>query len=64
MQQDFHFRKSSFSSEAVECVEIATNIPDIVAIRDSKAPEGPILRVSSAPWDVFRQALTRGAFDR
>ncbi|MFD7237058.1 DUF397 domain-containing protein [Streptomyces syringium] len=64
MRQNFHFRKSSFSSEAVECVEIATNIPDIVAIRDSKAPEGPVIQLSPAPWDTFRDALVAGAFNR
>ncbi|GGR03971.1 DUF397 domain-containing protein [Streptomyces netropsis] len=64
MQSVFRFRKSSFSNPEVECVEIATNIPDIVAIRDSKIPEGPIIRLAPTPWNAFREALVTGAFNR
>ncbi|MFI1253681.1 DUF397 domain-containing protein [Streptomyces netropsis] len=64
MQSFFRFRKSSFSNPEVECVEIATNVPDIVAIRDAKSPEGPILHFSPGPWDVFREALVTGAVRR
>ncbi|MET9648127.1 DUF397 domain-containing protein [Streptomyces syringium] len=64
MQSVFRFRKSSHSNPEVECVEIATNVADVVAIRDSKVPEGPAIRLSPAPWDTFRAALVTGAFDR
>lgn len=64
MQSVFRFHKSSYSNPEVECVEIATNVPDVVAIRDSKIPNGPIIRVSPAPWDAFREALTTGTFKR
>ncbi|MBP2402762.1 DUF397 domain-containing protein [Streptomyces syringium] len=37
-QSSIRFRKSSFSDPNHECVEIATNVPAIVAIRDSKSP--------------------------
>ncbi|MGX8905972.1 DUF397 domain-containing protein [Streptomyces netropsis] len=64
MKTRFQFRKSSFSDPNHECVEIATNIPGIVAIRDSKSPHGPVIRFSPAPWDTFRDALVAGAFNR
>ncbi|WP_371659811.1 DUF397 domain-containing protein [Streptomyces sp. NBC_00280] len=39
---DFEYRKSSYSNDdAAECVEIATNIPATIAIRDSKTPLRP-----------------------
>ncbi|MEU2513138.1 DUF397 domain-containing protein [Streptomyces syringium] len=63
MLHGFQFRKSRFSNAECECVEIATNVPDVVAIRDSKIPNGPIIRVSSAPWDAFREALVTGTFN-
>ncbi|MDX3224454.1 DUF397 domain-containing protein [Streptomyces sp. ME19-01-6] len=42
------------------CVEVATNAPDTVAIRDSKHPEGPILGVPPAAWAAFRAAVADG----
>ncbi|ADI06822.1 hypothetical protein SBI_03701 [Streptomyces bingchenggensis BCW-1] len=53
------FRKSSYSNGDHECVEVATNHPDTVAIRDSKHPEGPILRVAPAAWTAFREAVVQ-----
>ena len=54
---DFTYRKSSYSDPEHECVEVATNVPDTVAIRDSKDPDGPILRLTTAAWADFRAAL-------
>ncbi|QLH24228.1 DUF397 domain-containing protein [Streptomyces sp. Rer75] len=56
----FVFRKSSHSNPFDECVEVATNMPDAVAIRDSKHPGGPILRLAPAAWADFRDALVGG----
>lgn len=55
---DFQYRKSSYSDPERECVEIATNVPATVAIRDSKNPTGPALRLRSTAWTVF-QAMVR-----
>lgn len=41
----FEYRKSSYSNDKAECVEIATNIPTTVSIRDSKNPNGPSLQL-------------------
>lgn len=56
----FVFHKSSYSNGTHECVEVATNLPDVVAIRDSKNPAGPIVRCSSAAWTAFRAAVADG----
>ncbi|MEU2208683.1 DUF397 domain-containing protein [Streptomyces hygroscopicus] len=53
----FTFRKSSYSNPFDECVEVAVNVPDAVAIRDSKNPDGPILRFTPAAWAAFRDAI-------
>lgn len=47
------WRKSSYSGGANNCVEVAANLPGIVAVRDSKDPCGPALTVSRGQWAVF-----------
>ncbi|MFJ2442369.1 DUF397 domain-containing protein, partial [Streptomyces sp. NPDC087658] len=44
------FIKSSYSgaSNNQECVEVARNIPNTVAVRDSKHPTGPVLHLTPA----------------
>ena len=32
------------------CVEVARNIPGIVAVRDSKNPDGPVLIIGRDEW--------------
>ena len=54
------FRKSSHSNAFDECVEVATNVPGAVAVRDSKRPDGPILHLAPAAWADFRDALVGG----
>ncbi|MBI0382009.1 DUF397 domain-containing protein [Streptomyces albiflaviniger] len=56
----FDFRKSSYSNGTQECVEVATNVPNAVAIRDSKDPEGRILRCTPTAWGTFTAAVRRG----
>ncbi|RPE43882.1 uncharacterized protein DUF397 [Streptomyces sp. Ag109_O5-1] len=50
---EFDFAKSSYSSTAGECLEVARNIPRTVAVRDSKTPDGPILRLAPKAWAEF-----------
>ena len=48
------WRKSSFSGgNGGGCVEVARNLPGIVAVRDSKDPRGPVLTVAPEEWARF-----------
>ncbi len=58
------WHKSTFSNgSGGDCVEIASNLPGIVAVRDSKDREGPKLTVSDQAWSAFVQAIKYGEFD-
>ncbi|MER5336527.1 DUF397 domain-containing protein [Micromonospora sp. NPDC002717] len=48
------WRKSSRSSgNGGDCVEVADNLPGVVAVRDSKDPAGPALAFPPAAWRAF-----------
>ncbi len=47
------WRKSSYSSQDGNCVEVARNLPGLVAVRDSKEPGGAKLVVSQELWLAF-----------
>ncbi|OKI04775.1 DUF397 domain-containing protein [Streptomyces sp. CB02923] len=49
----YTFRKSSYSNEERECVEVATAHPHTIAIRDSKLTDGPTVHVSPTAWASF-----------
>ena len=51
------WRKSSYSSQSGNCVEVARNLPGLVAVRDSKEPDGAKLVVSQASWRVFLKVV-------
>ncbi|MDF5755557.1 DUF397 domain-containing protein [Spongiactinospora sp. TRM90649] len=52
------WQKSSRSSgNGGQCVEVATNLPGMVAVRDSKDPEGPKLVFSPGEWAAFVTTL-------
>ena len=57
------WRKSSRSSESANCVEVAGALVT-VAVRDSKDPEGPVLRFPRGAWVEFVAGLRAGSFDR
>lgn len=54
------WRKSSYSGNNGNCVEVATNLPDLVAIRDSKNSDGSRPLMSAASWRVFVRDLKAG----
>ncbi|MEV4243547.1 DUF397 domain-containing protein [Streptosporangium canum] len=56
------FRKSSYSGGGDNCVEVATNLPGVVAVRDSKDPSGPVLTFTSAVWRDFLKGIRDGDF--
>jgi hypothetical protein len=45
-----------------QCVEVALNIPGIVAVRDSKDPSGPVLRFTPDEWAAFQDGVAKGEF--
>lgn len=59
---EFEFHKSSYSGgeQQHECVEVAVNVPGVVAVRDSKEPARGRIRCTPAQWTAFTAALTRG----
>jgi len=57
---EFEYRKSSYSYEDGECVEVAVNIPTLIAVRDSKSPTGPNLRLTLPTWTTFETAVREG----
>jgi hypothetical protein len=57
------WHKSTRSVEAGgHCVEVA-EIDGVIAVRDSKHPEGPVLLFTQAEWDAFVAGAKGGEFD-
>jgi Domain of unknown function (DUF397) len=66
MQEDLPgagWRKSSYSSNSGNCVEVAANLPGVVAVRDSKNPAGGVLVLSPTEWAAFLDGVRAGEFD-
>ncbi|MEV4769919.1 DUF397 domain-containing protein [Micromonospora humida] len=54
------WRKSTRSgSNGGDCVEVADNLPGVVAVRDSKEPHGPALTFAPAAWATFVGSIRR-----
>jgi hypothetical protein len=51
------WHKSSYSSQDGNCVEVAHNLPGVVAVRDSKNPDGSMLVVTLEEWREFLSSL-------
>ncbi|MGC5015093.1 DUF397 domain-containing protein [Streptosporangium sp. DT93] len=54
------FRMSTLSGPNNDCVEVATNLPSLVAVRDSKDRNGPTLTFSPATWSNFLTGIRNG----
>ena len=56
--------KSSLSFANGNCVEIADLPGGNVAVRNSRKPEGPVLRFTPDEWHAFIGGVRNGEFDR
>ncbi|QXV60306.1 DUF397 domain-containing protein [Amycolatopsis sp. TNS106] len=54
------FRKSSQSNEG-NCVEVAKT--EIIGVRNSNDPEGPLVFFTRAEWAAFADGMLAGDFD-
>ncbi len=54
--------KASRSREEATSVEQRRN-GDVIEVRDSKDPDGPVLRFTQAEWDAWLDGARRGEFD-
>ncbi|CAM5472862.1 hypothetical protein SXANM310S_07138 [Streptomyces xanthochromogenes] len=55
-------RRSTYSNASGgNCVEVADNLPGVVPVRDSKAPNGPALIIAAGAWVPFVQAVKGAA---
>ncbi|MEU9217677.1 DUF397 domain-containing protein [Streptomyces sp. NPDC048376] len=53
--------KSSYSGgSGGNCLEVATGIPTVIPVRDSKNPHGPELSFRADAWTAFVESLSRG----
>ncbi|MGW4773851.1 DUF397 domain-containing protein [Nocardia sp. NPDC004278] len=59
-----HWFKSTRSSAAKDCVEVAFLSSDLIGVRDSKNPDGPALVFGGDAWDAFAAAVADGEFRR
>jgi hypothetical protein len=58
------WKKSTYSGgTGGNCVEIARNLPGVVAVRDSKDPSGPALVLDPQVFAAFTAGVRNGEFD-
>ncbi|MEU3170165.1 DUF397 domain-containing protein [Streptosporangium sp. NPDC006930] len=63
LPQPFTWRKSSCSGSGDNCVEVAPLPGGGQAVRDSKNPDGPVLRFTPEQWNTFIGGVRDGEFD-
>jgi hypothetical protein len=51
------WHRSSYSGQDGNCVEVARHLPGLVAVRDSRAPDGAKLVVSLETWQMFIRSV-------
>lgn len=56
------WRKNSCSLTNGDCVEVA-GTSNLIVVRDSKDPDGPMLSYARAEWDAFVADVMEGEFD-
>jgi hypothetical protein len=56
------WRTSSFSGANGNCVAVASLADGGLAVRDSKAPDGPVLIFTASEWAAFTAGVRAGEF--
>ncbi|WP_369183177.1 DUF397 domain-containing protein [Streptomyces sp. Y1] len=56
------WRKSSYSGQGGDCVEVADDVIGLVPVRDSKDPDGPALVFPVEAWSSFVAGVKGGEF--
>ncbi|MFE9429132.1 DUF397 domain-containing protein [Kitasatospora sp. NPDC006697] len=56
------WRKSSYSGNTGDCIEVADGFPAGVPVRDSKNPDGPALVFPAGAWSAFVAGVHAGDF--
>ncbi|RKN35865.1 DUF397 domain-containing protein [Streptomyces hoynatensis] len=51
------WRRSTYSGNGGNCVEVRDGVPGVVPVRDSKVPGGPQLAVGAGAWSAFVTSL-------
>ncbi|HUZ23939.1 MAG TPA: DUF397 domain-containing protein [Streptosporangiaceae bacterium] len=57
------FKSSLSNGQGGNCVEVASNVPGIVGVRDSKDKDGPVLTFTPEEWHAFAAGIRDGQFD-
>jgi Domain of unknown function (DUF397) len=57
------WRTSTFSGGNGSCVEVASNLPGIIAVRDSKDRQGPALVFTPDEWTAFLAGVRADEFN-
>jgi hypothetical protein len=58
------WRRSTYTgSNGGNCVEVADNLPGVIAVRDSKDRSGPVLTFAPTQWKIFTTGVRDGEFD-
>ncbi|MFB7619499.1 DUF397 domain-containing protein [Kitasatospora sp. NPDC056181] len=57
------WRKSSWSNDSGNCIELAIPSGPVTYVRDSTNPSGPALLFSAAAHAAFIAAVANGEFD-
>lgn len=57
------WHKATRSGAEGNCVEVAENLPGIVAVRDTKARDAATLVFTDAEWADFVHGVKAGEFD-
>jgi hypothetical protein len=56
------WRKSTFSGDSGDCVQVADGFVGVMPVRDSKDPQGPVLVFSADAWSAFVIGVQAGEF--